>query len=428
MKFLLTTFGSLGDLHPYIAVGKGLLARGHSVTLASSEIYRTKVEGEELGFHPVRPDLSGVMEHPESMSKAFHPRTGTKYVITQIFLPCLEEAYADTVEAARDVDLIVSHPVAFATPIAAEIANKPWVSIALAPSTMLSAFDPPHIEALPFAEMLRGCGPRFWGPFFKLVRRSARGAGEPIARLRAKLGLPPLPFSPIFDSMFSPWAAQGWFTKIWATPQPDWPANMTITGFPFYDRLVAPNNDPGADGLSPELRSFLAAGPPPVVFTLGSSAVFDARDFYEESAEAARLAGVRAILLTGPVAQNQPLRRMSDSVFVAEYAPYSELLPHAAGTVHQGGVGTTAQALRSGHPMIVVPFSHDQPDNANRVRRLGVARVVPRTKYKADRVARELDTLLRGGGYREAAVRAGRAIAEEDGVAAACDALESMLH
>src|ERR1700727_686246 len=78
-KFLLTTFGSLGDLHPYIAVGIGLRERGHSVTIGTSEMYRAKVEGEGLQFHPLRPDLSGLIDRPEVMRRAMHPRTGTRY-------------------------------------------------------------------------------------------------------------------------------------------------------------------------------------------------------------------------------------------------------------------------------------------------------------------------------------------------------------
>jgi UDP:flavonoid glycosyltransferase YjiC (YdhE family) len=418
VKFLLTTFGSLGDLHPYIAVGKGLRERGYAVALASSEIYRAKVEGEGLGFHPVRPDMSGVLDHPEAMRQALHPRTGTRHVITRMFLPYLEQSYEDTLPAARDADIIVSHPIAFATPIAAEIAKKPWISVALAPSLFLSATDPPHIPVIPGADALRRLGPRFHAALFALVRRAARRGGAPIARLRARLGLPPSPSSPIFDSFVSPWGTHAWFSKVLAQPQPDWPAKTVVTGFPFYDRLDA------STSMSDALRRFLAAGPPPVVFTLGSSAVFDAGEFYSESAEAARLAGFRAVLLTGLDLRNRPSRKLPDSVFVAEYAPYSELLPHAAATVHQGGVGTTAQALRSGRPMIVVPFSHDQPDNARRVSRLGVARIVPRSKYRADRVAPELGALLSHGSYREQAARVANAMASEDGVRTACERLE----
>ena len=74
--FLLTTFGSLGDLHPYIAVGLGLRARGHRVTIATSAEYRAKVEGEGLDFHAMRPEIAPLAQNPAEMARAFHPRTG----------------------------------------------------------------------------------------------------------------------------------------------------------------------------------------------------------------------------------------------------------------------------------------------------------------------------------------------------------------
>jgi UDP:flavonoid glycosyltransferase YjiC (YdhE family) len=191
-----------------------------------------------------------------------------------------------------------------------------------------------------------------------------------------------------------------------------------VTGFPFYDRLT-----PG-QGLSTELARFLDAGSPPVVFTLGSSAVFDAGTFYAESAEVVRLLGCRGVLLVGKDPRNVPVRPLPDSVIVADYAPYSELFSRAAAVVHQGGAGTTAQALRAGVPMCVVPFSHDQPDNARRCVGLGVARTVPRGSYRAGRVRAELERLLSEGCYRVAAQGVAAEMAKEDGVGAACEGLE----
>jgi rhamnosyltransferase subunit B len=120
-----------------------------------------------------------------------------------------------------------------------------------------------------------------------------------------------------------------------------------------------------------------------------------------------------------------PSTAVPDTVFVTEYAPYSELLPRAAATVHQGGVGTTAQALRSGKPMIVVPYSHDQPDNGMRVERLGVGRVIPRSRYRANRLAEELKLLL-AGEYAAAARATACEMEREDGVTAACEGLEAL--
>jgi UDP:flavonoid glycosyltransferase YjiC (YdhE family) len=238
--------------------------------------------------------------------------------------------------------------------------------------------------------------------------------------LRRKLGLRELP-NPVLDDMFSPYGTQGWFSHVLAKPAPDWPPRTTITGFPFYDKL-----EPG-QSLSPELAAFLDAGPPPVVFTLGSSAVWDAGAFFTESLAAVRKIGCRAVLLIGSDTRNAP-QKVPDGAFVAEYAPYSQLLPGAAATVHQGGAGTTAQALRAGRPMLVMPYSHDQPDNANRARKLGVARIIPKSGYRANRVAEELKALLQHSAYAAAAKRVAAEIAREDGVCAASESLEAAAH
>ena len=421
MHFLLTTLGSLGDLHPYIAVGIGLRDRGHSVTIATSEIYRAKVEGERLRFHPLRPDLGALIDRPEIMREAMHPRTGTEYVFKKLFMPWVEQSFEDTVGAARDADLVVGHPVAFATPTAAEHLQKKWISVALQPSVFLSAFDPPSISGAAWLDLLHPFGPVAARAFFRLARRIARGWGAPLNQLRRKLGLREFP-NPVLDDMFSPHGTQGWFSHVLAKPQPDWPPRTTITGFPFYDKL-----EPG-QGLSPELAAFLDAGPPPVVFTLGSSAVWDAGAFYAESLTAARKIGCRAVLLIGSDPRNAPQGQIPADVFIAEYSPYSQLLPRAAATVHQGGIGTTAQALRAGRPMIFMPYSHDQPDNANRARKLGVARIISKNKYRADRVARELKALLSHGTYSAAAKNVAAEMAQEDGIRAACEGLEAAAH
>ncbi len=414
-RFLLTTLGSFGDLHPYIAVGLGLRERGHTVTIATSEVYRAKIEGEGLGFAPVRPDMAFVLDNPEIIRRAFHPRRGTEYIVRDLFLPWIGQSFEDTLEAARDTDLILGHPIAFATPAVAEYLKKPWISVALQPSVFLSVHDPPAVSGAPLLSSLLTRGPGFAGLFYRLAKRIIRRWGAPVNALRTQLDLPPLR-DPLLSGMFSPYGTHAWFSRVLAQPQTDWPANTAVTGFPFYDKL-----EPGL-GLSPDLARFLDSGPPPIVFTLGSSAVFDAGAFYAESLAATRAMGRRAVLLVGRDPRNRPPMPAPEGVFVAEYAPYSALLPRAAAAVHQGGIGTTAQALRSGKPMIVVPWSHDQPDNAIRVSRMGAARVIPRRQYRAARVARDLTILLNEECYAVAAHSAASQIGRENGVASACEA------
>jgi UDP:flavonoid glycosyltransferase YjiC (YdhE family) len=417
-RFLFTTLGSLGDLHPYIAVGIGLRDRGHAVAIATSEVYRAKIAGEGLGFAPIRPDLGHLLENPEAIAELVHPRRGTEYVFRKLILPWIEESFEDTVEAARDADLIGGHPIAFATPAVAEYLKKPWISIVLQPSIFLSSYDPPALPGAGFLGPLMRRSRAFSRAFFALARGVMRRWGSRVNILRARLGLTAVR-DPLLDGMFSPFGTHAWFSKLLAGPQADWPTRTTVTGFPFYDKL-----EPGL-GISGDLKRFLDSGAPPIVFTLGSSAVFDAGVFYRESLEAVARTGHRAVLLIGRDPRNKPAISLPESVFVAEYAPYSALLPLAAATVHQGGVGTTAQALRAGRPMVVVPWSHDQPDNAMRVERLGMARVIPRRQYRARRLVAELEVLLRGDQYAGAARRASELITAEDGVNVACTALEA---
>jgi UDP:flavonoid glycosyltransferase YjiC (YdhE family) len=147
--------------------------------------------------------------------------------------------------------------------------------------------------------------------------------------------------------------------------------------------------------------------------------------FYHASAEAASRLGRRAVLLVGRDPRNLP-ERLPDGVAAFEYAPYSELLPRAAAVVHQGGVGTTAQTLRAGVPMLVMPFSHDQPDNAARAQRLGVGRSIGRHRYTVANVVAELKPLLRDPAYARSAREVGALIRREDGVARACEVIEGM--
>jgi len=158
------------------------------------------------------------------------------------------------------------------------------------------------------------------------------------------------------------------------------------------------------------------------VFTLGSSAVQQAGTFYSESLAAIRRLKCRAVLLAGDNILPQPL---PPGVAIFPYVPFSRIFPRASVIVHSGGIGTCAQALAAARPMLVVPFAFDQPDNAARLKRLGLARVIPRKKYHAGRALEELDRLLSDGAYAQAAAKAARRMTEENGVRTACNAIES---
>jgi UDP:flavonoid glycosyltransferase YjiC (YdhE family) len=130
---------------------------------------------------------------------------------------------------------------------------------------------------------------------------------------------------------------------------------------------------------------------------------------------------MRAILLTG-----LPSQPGTNLIHVEEYAPYSAIMPLVSAVVHQGGIGTVAQTLRAGKPMLVVPWAHDQPDNGYRLKRMGVGDVLPRHQYTAARAANALKKLLTGP-HLSQAVKIAAAINQEDGLTAACDRVEAFL-
>jgi UDP:flavonoid glycosyltransferase YjiC (YdhE family) len=222
----------------------------------------------------------------------------------------------------------------------------------------------------------------------------------------------------MYEGQFSPVLNLALFSAALAAPQPDWPQNTVVTGFPLYDREVS------GQAMPQELTEFLDSGPPPVVFTLGSTAVMAAGPFYTESIEAVRRLGRRAVLLIGRDPRNVPQGSLPRGVMACDYAPYSELFPRAAAIVHQGGIGTTAQAMRAGRPMVVVPYGFDQPDNGARVARLGIGKVIQRKAYCAERAAAVLSELLADDAYSRKAETVGARVRSEDGAGAACDAIE----
>lgn len=418
-RIVLNTFGSFGDLHPYLALAIELKRRGHHPVIATSEVYRTKAESEGLEFRPVRPDVGELLGNEKFIQRLWDPKRGTEHLVREYIMPRVAESFDDLCPACKGADLLLTHAVAYAGPLVAEKQKLSWLSVALQPALFLSTYDPPHLAPAPWMKHLRLLGRGALKAAFAAGKRTTVKWAEPIRQLRRQLGLPAGMGNPMFEGQFSPMGTLALFSSHFAKPQPDWPARTVCTGFPFYDRESADKV------MEQGLVEFLQAGPAPVVFTLGSSAVMAAGQFYEESAKAARQLGVRAVLLTGMQAETAPAN--NDSIYMARYAPYSELLTEAAATVHQGGVGTTAQALRAGRPMLVVPWSHDQPDNADRIQRLGVGRSLKRSKYNAANAVRELERLLHQRRYTTAAAEVGAKIAEEGGVSAACNVIEAAL-
>jgi rhamnosyltransferase subunit B len=422
-RIVLSTFGSFGDIHPYIAIALELRARGHRPVIATSEVYREKMEVLGLDFRPVRPDMPSY-DQPEELSKLaeelIEARGGPEKVIG-LFTGLLPEIYEDLYAITKDADLLLTHPLPLVGPVVAQKLGLPWVSSVLAPASFLSAYDPIVPPQLPALYHLLRLHPFFTRMVLRIAFPKLEKIMEPVYRLRADLGLP-RGEQPIFGGQHSPELVLALFSRVLAAPQRDWPPNTIVTGFPFYDRRdFLDETETGED-----LWQFLDAGPPPIVFTLGSSAFWVAKDFYRDSIKAAQALGQRALLLIGHP-RNLPAEPLPEGVAAFEYGAFGEILPRARAIVHQGGVGTTGQGLRSGRPVLVVPHAHDQFDNGARVARLGCGRMIARPRYNADNAIRELRKLLNNPKYADRAEEVSREVQRENGAGAAADAIEERL-
>jgi rhamnosyltransferase subunit B len=406
MHVLLHPVGSHGDVHPLVGLGVGLRDRGHRVTLVTAEPFRPLAERCGFAFAPVgtAADYQAAVNDPD----LWHRRRSARVIFQpDRFARGLRDGYQQMAERVVPADtVVVATTLGFAGRLANEKLGVPLVTAHLQPSVLWSVADPPF-------------RPLRWVPPMgrRLLYRAADAAlrwwlFDPVlTQVRADLGLPPV--RRVWGCWKdSPDRQLGLFPR-WFADAPDWPATLRLTGFVRYDG--------GHADLPPAVERFLDAGDPPVVVTFGS-AMPAGRAPVAAAAEAVRRLGRRLLILAKGAGQ-APLP--SPDSLHADAAPYSRVFPRAAAVVHHGGIGTTAQVLAAGVPQLVVPLVNDQPDNAARLRRLGVARVVPPGRFTADRVARELADLLGSADVRHVADRCRAWSADGDPVAVACDWVEA---
>src|SRR6267142_397468 len=191
-RILLSTFGSFGDIHPYIAIALELKARGHSPVIATSEVYREKMDALGLEFRPVRPDMPSYDNTEELIrlsAELIDPKGGTERVM-ELFTSNPREVYEDLDAAVDGADLLLTHPLPLVGPIVAQKRGLPWASSVLAPISFFSAYDPPVPPQLPALYRLMRLSPLFARAVIRLAVFKLEKLMKPVYRLRAELGLP----------------------------------------------------------------------------------------------------------------------------------------------------------------------------------------------------------------------------------------------
>lgn len=411
MRVCLATNGTHGDVFPFLAVGRELRARGHEVWLLTHPYFGPDVRDAGLGLYPLAPeiDMHAIIRDPD----LFRGPHGTKAVFRWIraSLPSGIASFRAML-AERRPDVLVSHALMLGGRELCALEGIPFINAALAPCVWVARDDP-----TPLLQQRPG---RARAALARLLTPPARRiAGLVTDRLFAPLmrdqGLTETR-DVFFGSMRAGELNLGLWSRHFRQPCADDPPGAVITGFAHYD------GRPDAS-LDPALERFLDDGDPPAVFAMGSAAHHTAGRFYELAAGACARLGLRAVLLTGDPARAP--RNLPPAITAHPYAPFSALFPRAAVTVHHGGIGSVAQALRAGRPTLVVPRAHDQFNNAAHVHRLGVGRALRFTALSERRLARALDDLRSDASMVAAATLMGKRLSAESGARVAADYVEA---
>ena len=411
LHVLLPTMGSAGDVHPFVALGAALQARGHRATILTNPIFQALIEAQGIGFLAVgaAEEANAAIANPE----LWHLRKGFK-VIAQVIAPAIGQIFRLIDKHADSRTVVAFSSLAIGARVAQEKLGIPSASVHLQPSVIRTLVD----QGMMGNVRLSASRPTWFKQgLFRIIDAVIldRRLKAPLNELRARLGLAPVD-RVMHRWVHSPQLVIAFFPEWFAAPQPDWPAHTHTVGFPLWD----------ADGEAAPWAAadeFLNAGAAPIVFTPGSAGATMQR-FFKQSVRAARQLGMRAMLVTNY--PEQVPTNLPSSIRVFGYLPFSQVLPHAALLVYHGGVGTLAQGIKARIPHLVVPNGFDQFDSGWRIEQLGLGKSIPQSRYRAARVARAIADIL--GDNTSARRRADYAsrIDSADAVTRACRLIEGL--
>lgn len=414
MRITILTWGTRGEVQPYVALGMGLQQAGHSVCIASHTIFQELIVSRGLEFSAIAGDPREWTQRQRAR-EVVATRNPVRFMREALKLlnSLLEDTMVDSLKACQDTDAIIYSAMAWPGYNIAEKLGVPCCQAMVSPYVPTREFPSPLIS------------PKFslGKTYNKLTHLIAQQMGWlpiyiQLNHLRQKvLGLSPLPLwgpMPRLVKCQMP-CLFGYSSRFLPKPA-DWPEWTDVTGYWFLDHLTDWQPPAG-------LVDFLAAGSPPIFIGFGAMSSPEPRKTTDIIVEALAKTKQRGILQPGwgGLSNND----LPENIRVIDDIPFDWLFPRMAAVVHHGGSGTTAIGLREGIPTVVLPFMIDQFFFGNQVHRLGVGpSIIPQKRLTADRLAAAIEIAVYDENMRRTAKELGKYIKAERGVEVAVEILE----
>mgnify|MGYP002348983014 CR=1 FL=1 len=416
MRVCIQTLGTRGDVQPYVALAVRLIKMGHSVVICTGGSFRQLAEDNGVAFHRVTSDLMALLNTEvgrQVMSGGMrHPLRAMRYA-KEVVNPAFRKSLDDFWAGAQGADVILYHPKALAAPDMAKALNIPCISVPPVPITYpVSEF--PNMAIAPAAN---------WGAALNRLSYAMMGKADlsslkEINDFRSNtLGLP------VRKSGIYAYEIDGRPIPIICPVSPalfedvkSWNGHVYLPGFFYLDLEHR--------ALDPQIEAFFAIGDRPIVVSFSSMPLHRPQEFLSMLSTALKMTGNRAVLLTGEM--DFPVGG-EENIMAVKAAPHGLLFPRAKGIVHHGGIGTVAEALRSGAPQLILPFSVDQPFWAHRLHHLGYAlRPLRERALSAVELANAFKEMEQPEHIRNAALIRERLV-QEDGCGAAVAYIEQLV-
>ncbi|MCP5007983.1 MAG: glycosyltransferase family 1 protein [Planctomycetes bacterium] len=414
MRIGIQTWGSHGDIRPFLALAKGLHNSGHQVSLVLTSIYdvdyRNSISEEGIHFEsiasPVIRKNNFNYEKFLKFEKIKNPAKQFKNIISELYLTVEKETYEASEKLCKENDIVIGHYIHYPLQTAAEKSGTPHVSVFLMHGTL------PTTNALPFGlPKLSIWGNRFfcWLMGVMLIKNV-----KPYAdRLRTQQGLKAAKNFFCISNKLNLIAVSPEICKH----QNDWSENIQVCGFLNMPNIIAEGQ------ISEKLELFLKDGDPPVYMNFGTI-VPPIPKIQKETiqlfSEASKLANCRSIIQM-PLWKQCQVASSKDIHYVSS-APHHLIFPHCKAVVHHGGAGTTQTTMLAGIPSIVVPHISEQNFWGSELKRLGISpSLILRRKVTSEKLARNIQIVENSPTMQAKAKRIGEIMKLENGVSRAVE-------